>query len=114
MPVQSYIADLLRSSILIVTALFPIVNSLGNSPIFLGLARDYLGPDQAHTGQNIGPDGLILLHGPVLARTPVLALFGISIPVVQVGGGLLVIATGWNMLNRKDKAVPAARREPQD
>jgi len=32
----------------------------------------------------------------------VLSFFGISIPVVQVGGGLIVISTGWAMLNQKD------------
>jgi len=29
--------------------------------------------------------------------------FGISLPVVQVGGGLIVISTGWAMLNQKDE-----------
>jgi multiple antibiotic resistance protein len=32
----------------------------------------------------------------------VLSFFGISLPVVQVGGGLIVISTGWAMLNQKD------------
>jgi multiple antibiotic resistance protein len=32
----------------------------------------------------------------------VLSFFGISLPVVQVGGGLIVISTGWVMLNQKD------------
>src|SRR5262249_20210757 len=29
--------------------------------------------------------------------------FGISLPIVQVGGGLIVVSTGWSMLNRKDQ-----------
>jgi hypothetical protein len=32
----------------------------------------------------------------------VLAFFGISLPVVQVGGGLIVIATGWSLLKQRD------------
>jgi multiple antibiotic resistance protein len=32
----------------------------------------------------------------------VLSFFVISLPVVQVGGGLIVISTGWAMLNQKD------------
>jgi len=32
----------------------------------------------------------------------VLSFFGISLPVVQVGGGLIVISTGWAMLSQKD------------
>jgi multiple antibiotic resistance protein len=34
--------------------------------------------------------------------THILSFFGISLPVVQVGGGLIVISTGWAMLNRSD------------
>src|SRR5262249_1559885 len=37
-----------------------------------------------------------------LIGTRILAFFGISLPVVQVGGGLVVIATGWTMLNRPE------------
>src|SRR5260370_22122308 len=32
-----------------------------------------------------------------------LAFFGISIPVVQVGGGLIVISNGWAMLKSKEE-----------
>ena len=32
----------------------------------------------------------------------VLSFFGISLPVVQVGGGLIVISIGWAMLAQKD------------
>jgi hypothetical protein len=31
-----------------------------------------------------------------------LAFFGISLPVVQVGGGLIVISTGWALLKQRD------------
>jgi len=37
----------------------------------------------------------------------VLELFGISLPIVRVGGGLLVAASGWRMLNRSDAALRA-------
>jgi multiple antibiotic resistance protein len=43
-----------------------------------------------------------LLLGSYLTGTHVLAFFGISLPVVQIGGGLVVISTGWTMLNRPD------------
>ena len=38
----------------------------------------------------------------------VLTFFGISIPVVQVGGGLIVIATGWAMLKQRDETDRSA------
>jgi small neutral amino acid transporter SnatA (MarC family) len=38
----------------------------------------------------------------------VLAFFGISVPVVEVGGGLVVIAVGWKLLNWPDTDDKAA------
>jgi multiple antibiotic resistance protein len=114
MPVHGYIADLLRSSVLIFTALFPVVNPLGNSPIFLGLTRDCSSIARAILSQKIALNGFVLLIASILTGTHILSFFGISIPVVQVGGGLLVIATGWTTLNRKDKAPTAARRRSED
>ena len=35
--------------------------------------------------------------------THILSFFGISLPVVQVGGGLVVVSTGWAMLTRSDQ-----------
>ncbi len=32
----------------------------------------------------------------------VLSFFGISLPVVQVGGGMIVVASGWALLKEKD------------
>ena len=44
------------------------------------------------------------------------SFFGISLPVVQVGGGLIVIATGWALLKPKDDEKHDVHRtvQPQD
>src|ERR1700680_1370529 len=36
----------------------------------------------------------------IFIGTYILAFFGISLPVVQVGGGLVVISTGWALLRQ--------------
>ena len=45
-----------------------------------------------------------------------LAFFGISLPVVQVGGGLIVIATGWALLKQRDDEKEEVQKtvQPQD
>jgi multiple antibiotic resistance protein len=43
-----------------------------------------------------------ILVGSLLIGTYVLDLFGISLPIVRIGGGLLVAASGWRMLNHSD------------
>lgn len=94
--------ETLKTTILFVSALFPIVNPLGGSPIFLTLTRDYSDLDRRLLAQRIAVNSFILVLASFLVGTHILSFFGISLPVVQVGGGLIVIATGWAMLNQKD------------
>jgi len=92
--------DTAKSVLLVLSALFPIVDPLGGAPIFLALTRDNTGPERRTLSWRISVNSFFLLVGSYLIGTHVLSFFGISIPVVQVGGGLLVTATGWAMLNR--------------
>src|SRR5216117_4024012 len=48
-------------------------------------------------------NSFILLIASFLIGTHILHFFGISIPVVQVGGGLIVISNGWTMLKSKEE-----------
>ena len=92
-----------KSIFLIVSTLFPIVNPLGGSPIFLSLTRAY--PQEARwtLSRAIAVNSLFLLIGSYLIGTHILSFFGISLPVVQVGGGIVVISTGWTMLKHRDE-----------
>ena len=96
------IAELVRTSLLIVGALFPIVNSPENLPVFLSLTSDLSTGSRAVLARKIAVYGFFLLVVSVLIGTHILAFFGISLPVVQVGGGFVVIAAGWKLLNGPD------------
>ena len=100
---RSGLLDLLRTSLLIVGALFPIVNPLGSAPIFLALTRGFSSSTRTMLAGRIALNGFILLTSSILIGTHILAFFGISLPVVQVAGGMVVIATGWALLNQKDE-----------
>lgn len=94
--------ELVKSVLLVTSALFPIVDPIGGSPIFLSLTRDYDRPTRKLLARRIAVNSFILLIGSWAVGSHVLSFFGISLPVVQVGGGLVVISTGWTLLNRKD------------
>lgn len=96
------VGELVRASLLIVGALFPIVNAPDNIPVFLILTRGLSAANRAVMARKIGMYSFVLLLVSVLIGTHILAFFGISLPVVQVGGGLVVIAVGWKLLNRPD------------
>src|SRR5580704_14238973 len=92
-----------KSLLLVVSALFPIVDPLGGSPVFLSLTIDYAPQTRRLLARRIATDSFILLLGSFAIGSHVLSFFGISLPVVQVGGGLIVISTGWAMLNQEDR-----------
>jgi multiple antibiotic resistance protein len=92
-----------KSIFLVVSALFPIVNPLGGAPIFLSLTHYYSTGQRKLLSRNIAINSFLLLVGSYLIGTHILAFFGISLPVVQVGGGLIVVSAGWKMLNEKDR-----------
>ena len=94
------LSDLVKNTLLVVGALFPIVNPIGNTPIFLSLTRGLSGHGRAALARMIALNGLILILTSIFMGTHILAFFGISLPVVQVGGGLIVISTGWGLLRQ--------------
>jgi multiple antibiotic resistance protein len=92
------LGHLAKYTLLVVGALFPIVNPIGNTPIFLSLTRGLSGQGRTALARMIALNGLILILASIFIGTHILAFFGISLPVVQVGGGLLVLSTGWALL----------------
>jgi multiple antibiotic resistance protein len=94
------LSELVKNTFLVVGALFPIVNPIGNTPIFLSLTRGLSGTARTALARLVALNGLILILGSIFIGTYILAFFGISLPVVQVGGGLVVISTGWALLRQ--------------
>lgn len=92
-----------KNIFLIVSALFPIVDPLGGSPIFLALTKDYPTTVRRTLSRQIAINSFFLMVVSYLVGTHILAFFGISLPAVQVGGGLVVISTGWTLLKRRDE-----------
>jgi multiple antibiotic resistance protein len=94
--------EVLKSTILFISALLPIVNPLSSTPIFLLLTSDFSTSIRVALARRIAINSFFLLVASYFVGTHILAFFGISLPVVQVGGGLVVVSTGWMMLNHAD------------
>jgi multiple antibiotic resistance protein len=93
-------------------ALLPIVNPLGSAPIFLSLTADLPGNARRQLATVVARYAFLLLVAAMLIGSYVLKLFGVSLPIVRVGGGLLVAASGWRMLN--DDRKPSQDPRPVD
>src|SRR5215469_14805885 len=106
------LAGLVKYTLLIVGALFPIVNPIGSAPFFLTLTRGISREGRATLSRMIALNGLVLILASIFVGTHVLAFFGISLPVVQVAGGMVVVAAGWTLLRRDESADVEASNKP--
>ena len=106
-----------KNLFLIVSALFPIVDPLGGSPFFLVMTNEYQPEARRALSWRIALNSFILLVASYFVGTYILTFFGISLPIVQVGGGIVLVAMGWAMLMQRDEGCDAGNRKhihPQD
>lgn len=90
--------QIVEGALLVFAALFPIVNPLGDAPIFLAMTSDYTPEERAALAWRVTVNAFVLLVASVATGTYVLEFFGLSVAVVQVGGGLVVSTLGWRLL----------------
>ena len=91
---------LIKGVLLVVGALFPIVNPIGHAPIFLTLTADQDDATRAVLARKVAINGFILLLAAMFVGEYVLDFFGVSIPV----------AAGRRRPRRREPGLEAARR----
>jgi len=93
-----FVAPFLKSLILVPLTLLPIINPLTAAPVFIGIAGS--NPLVVRRmARQIAFNSWCELVVSMLVGIYVLDIFGISLPIVRIGGGLLVAASGWRLLN---------------
>jgi len=83
-------------------ALLPVVNPLGTAIILLGLTEDADAATQRRIARAVAVNTVLLLAVVLVAGRVILGFFGISVPIVQLAGGLVLAAMGWTMLFSPD------------
>ena len=84
------------------SALLPVINPLGSAIIFLGLVGPADKVVYQHLARRIALFTILFLMAVDLVGAVVLAFFGISLPVIEVAGGLVLASMGWRLLNNPD------------
>jgi len=102
--------DYANAVLFTLAALLPIVNPLGSAPIFLSMTADLPATARRKLAIVVARYAFLLLTAAMLIGTYVLRIFGVSLPIVRVAGGLLVTANGWRLLNDDgaERARPGA------
>jgi multiple antibiotic resistance protein len=92
----------------VVGAILPIVNPVGSAPMFLAMTHGADSASRRALAGLIAINSFILLLGSLIFGNFVLRLFGLSVPVVQLAGGLVLCALGWRLLSDDGPAAPTA------
>ena len=98
---------------LIFAALFPIVNPIGGAPLFLVMTGDLTHAERAGLARQIGVNALLLVLASIFLGSYVIEFFGLSVPVIQVAGGLLICSMAWDLL-RSEEALSEVKVRPKD
>ena len=84
------------------SAMLPLINPFGTALVFVGLVGTE--PPQVYRSlaRRIAINNVIFLAVIELVGSAILNFFGISLPIVQVSGGIVIAAIGWSLLNEND------------
>lgn len=105
--------QLVEQTLLVFAALFPVVNPVGAAPVFLAMSRSSTDAERQQLAWRVAVNAFVLLLGSFLIGSYVIDFFGLSVPVIQVGGGLIVCSLAWRLLHSDDVAAES-RLGPDD
>ena len=104
-------STIIEATILVVAALFPVVNPLAAAAVLLNVFSGLEPAVHRALARKISIYCFFLLIGSLLWGVKVLTFFGISIYAVQIGGGLVVAVTGWSLLTRDSNSARSDNAE---
>jgi multiple antibiotic resistance protein len=87
------------------SALLPLINPLGSALIFLGLVGQAPIDAYRSLARKVAINTVIFLAVIELVGSSVLGFFGISLPIMQLAGGIVIAMIGWSLLNQKDSST---------
>ena len=103
-----------RNILLVYAALLPIVNPLGMAPIFADMVESYDAKIRRTVAMRVAVNGFVLLMASLFIGSYVLDFFGVSLGAVQLGGGLIVMVSGWRILNQQSNISERRVSVPPD
>lgn len=102
------VVQLLGAILVVVGAILPVVNPPGDAPLFLRMTAGCDETTRSNLARRIAVYSFGLLLGSMLIGPLVLRLFDLSVTVIQVAGGAVVAALGWNLLTDESEPSSAA------
>jgi multiple antibiotic resistance protein len=95
-------------------SLFTVVNPLGAVPVFLAMTSEYSAPERTRVARNSSLYFVIILLAFFLAGKLILSFFGISLNALRIAGGLIILHSGYGLLNGKFAQARAVNQAVKD
>ena len=95
------------------TVLLPLINPVGSALVFLGLVGDAPPAVYHSLARRIAIANVIFLGIFELLGSTILNFFGISLPIVQLAGGIVISVIGWGVLNQNDSAASVRSKQEE-
>jgi multiple antibiotic resistance protein len=95
------------------SALLPLVNPLGSALVFYGLVGAAPPEVYRRLARRIAINTVLFLLVIELVGATLLSFFGVSLPIVEVAGGLVLAAMGWSLLNQQGAAAHQQEKEDE-
>ena len=112
--IYDHIELVMQASILVLAALFPIVNPIGSAAVFLAMVDTISVDLQRKLVNRITMYSFFLLFLSMLCGGKILSFFGVSLYSVQIGGGIIVAVNGWQLLTKDAQKVSATTPNPEE
>ena len=105
--------ELWKSFLIAFSVLLPLINPLGTALVFLGLMGN--APPEAFRSlaRRIAFNNVIFLAIIEVLGATILNFFGISLPIVQLAGGIVIAAMGWGVLNERNAGANSRNKEEE-
>ncbi|MEW7851274.1 MarC family protein [Massilia aurea] len=87
-----------KSFLLVLATMLPILNPAATAPIFLSMTEGASPTTRTLLARRIARNMFWLMTGSMLVGSYVLDFFGISLPIVRIGGGLILASVAWRLL----------------
>ena len=95
------------------SVLLPLINPLGSALVFLGLVGDAPPKVLRSLARRIAINNIVFLAVFEVLGATILKFFGISLPIVQLSGGMVVAAMGWTVLNERSAGADSRNKEEE-
>lgn len=101
-------------AIVTLLALFPVANPIGAIPAFYGMTASDSRPYRMRQAQKTAINVILVLATFFIGGRFVLGLFGLSLDVLRIAGGLVVAHAAWEMVTARQRMTIAEHQDAKD